>query len=123
MTFPLPRDQWPPLPVTEVLDRVVEVLGTRRRLVLEAPPGAGKTTLVPLAVAAASWCTGRVLVLEVDGAFHLEVSAYTSDMRRQRRLTTAQRLVLRCSATELRHEPEQVMADLIALGVPRTRAA
>ncbi len=66
---------------------------------------------------------GRVLVLEVDGAFHLEVSAYTSDMRRQRRLTTARRLVLRCSATELRHEPEQVMADLIALGVPRTRAA
>ncbi len=65
----------------------------------------------------------RVLVLEVDGAFHLEVAAYASDMRRQRRLTTPQRLVLRCSATELRHEPEQVMSDLIALGVPRTGAA
>lgn len=52
------------LPITEVLDDVVAALGTARRVVVEAPPGAGKTTLVPLAVAASPWCAGKVLVLE-----------------------------------------------------------
>jgi len=32
--------------------------------VLEAPPGAGKTTRVPLALLRAPWCQGRVLMLE-----------------------------------------------------------
>ena len=31
---------------------------------------------------------GHVLVLEVDGGFHMEFGQYTSDMRRQRRITT-----------------------------------
>ncbi len=62
---------------------------------------------------------GRTLALEVDGAFHLEVTHYTADLRRQRRLTTTQRIVIRCSAVELRDDPASVMEDLIALGVPR----
>jgi hypothetical protein len=65
---------------------------------------------------------GVVLVLEVDGAFHLEVRQYSDDMKRQRRLTARDRMIVRCSATELRDEPGEVMADLIALGVPRTNA-
>ena len=39
-------------------------LAANPRLVLEAPPGAGKTTQVPLALLTAEWCTGRVLMLE-----------------------------------------------------------
>jgi hypothetical protein len=35
---------------------------------------------------------GRVLVLEVDGGFHMEFGQYTSDMRRQRRITTPHRM-------------------------------
>ena len=65
---------------------------------------------------------GRVLVLEVDGAFHLDVRQYDADMRRQRRLTSATRTVVRCSAFEIRHEPGSVMEDLIALGAPRSCA-
>jgi len=64
---------------------------------------------------------GRTLVLEVDGGFHLEVMQYGADMKRQRRLTTTQRIVVRCSAYEIRHEPESVIEDLIALGVPSSR--
>lgn len=65
---------------------------------------------------------GTVLVLEVDGAFHTEVRQYSADMKRQRRLTTRDRMIVRCSAIELRDEPGEVMADLIALGVPRATA-
>jgi len=65
---------------------------------------------------------GAVLVLEVDGAFHTEVRQYSADMKRQRRLTTRDRMIVRCSAIELRDEPGEVMADLIAIGVPRANA-
>lgn len=62
---------------------------------------------------------GRVLVLEVDGSFHDEAGQATLDRRRNRKLTTRQRIVVQCSAWEIRHEPWEVMEDLIALGVPR----
>lgn len=61
---------------------------------------------------------GRVVVLEVDGAFHDDVEQATLHRRRNRRLTTPDRLVVQCSAWEIRHEPWEVMADLLALGVP-----
>ncbi|KQY57182.1 hypothetical protein [Nocardioides sp. Root140] len=66
---------------------------------------------------------GRVVVLEVDGAFHLDVMQYSADMRRQRRITTPTRLIVRCAAVEIRDEPGKVMADLIALGVPLVKRA
>lgn len=66
---------------------------------------------------------GRVVVLEVDGAHHVEVMQYSDDMKRQRKLTTLQRIVVRCSAYEIRHDPASVMDDLLALGVPRARAS
>lgn len=61
---------------------------------------------------------GRELVLEVDGSFHDDVAQATLDRRRNRQLTTATRTVVQCSAWEIRHEPWEVMTDLIALGVP-----
>lgn len=61
---------------------------------------------------------GRTLVLEVDGAFHIEVRHYELDVRRQRRLTTPTRMVIRCTSQELRTEPWMLAADLRALGVP-----
>lgn len=61
---------------------------------------------------------GTTLVLEVDGSFHLDVLEAMSDHRRGRRLTTATRIVVRCSAFELRFEDSEVAADLIALGLP-----
>ncbi|MGW5745114.1 ATP-dependent helicase HrpB [Amycolatopsis sp. NPDC003861] len=52
----------PDLPVRSVLPDVVAALDARGAAVLVAPPGTGKTTLVPLALSAAS--EGRVVVAE-----------------------------------------------------------
>lgn len=54
-----------PLPIDDVLPRVVELLDRQRALVLEAPPGTGKTTRVPGALLEAPWLLDqRVLMLE-----------------------------------------------------------
>lgn len=62
---------------------------------------------------------GRVLVLEIDGAFHLDVEQYTEDVRRHRGLTTDRRIVIRCTAREVRYDQHPLVRDLLALGVPR----
>jgi hypothetical protein len=66
---------------------------------------------------------GRTLVLEVDGAFHDDDVNSSADRARNRKLTTLDRIVISCSAYELRHDPWTVTEDLIALGVPRLRRA
>ncbi|MBL0937545.1 MAG: ATP-dependent helicase HrpB [Gemmatimonadaceae bacterium] len=54
-----------PLPIDTVLPALTDALAVRQAAVLEAPPGAGKTTRVPLALLDASWLgTQRVLMLE-----------------------------------------------------------
>ncbi len=53
------------LPIEEALPRIRDALAAGNRLVLAAPPGAGKTTQVPLALFNEAWLAGRrVLVLE-----------------------------------------------------------
>ncbi len=53
------------LPIAAVLDELAEQLEHADEVVLQAPPGAGKTTVVPLALRDASWLAGRkILVLE-----------------------------------------------------------
>ncbi|RUU62361.1 DEAD/DEAH box helicase, partial [Mesorhizobium sp. M2C.T.Ca.TU.009.01.2.1] len=55
----------PELPVTAVLPALGEALARRNSAVLVAPPGAGKTTLVPLALLDAPWLgEGRIVLLE-----------------------------------------------------------
>jgi len=44
---------------------ILQALANHTRLVLEAPPGAGKTTQVPLALLDVNWCNGKkILMLE-----------------------------------------------------------
>jgi ATP-dependent helicase HrpB len=53
------------LPVVAALPALTRALESNNAAILEAPPGAGKTTLVPLHLLAAPWLAGRrVLVLE-----------------------------------------------------------
>ncbi len=54
-----------PLPVDEALPRLLAALAEQGGAVLEAPPGAGKSTRVPLMLLEAPWRQGRrILVLE-----------------------------------------------------------
>ena len=50
-------------PIGEVLPDILASLAAHPRLVLEAPPGAGKTTQVPLALLDAPWLEGRSIVV------------------------------------------------------------
>ncbi|OKO70091.1 ATP-dependent helicase HrpB [Bradyrhizobium sp. AS23.2] len=61
----MPRSFDTPLPIDAVLDDLSRTLETHNAAVLVAPPGAGKTTRVPLALLDAPWAAGRkIIVLE-----------------------------------------------------------
>ncbi len=53
----------PVFPITSLLPEIVSSLAAHPRLVLEAPPGAGKTTQVPLALRDAPWLGDRKIVM------------------------------------------------------------
>ena len=53
------------LPVTEILEELKLILKGHHEAILQAPPGAGKTTLVPLALAREPWLKHKkILMLE-----------------------------------------------------------
>lgn len=51
------------LPIEEVIDQIKTALRSNHELVLEAPPGAGKTTLVPLALRHEKWLADKKIVM------------------------------------------------------------
>jgi ATP-dependent helicase HrpB len=53
----------PLFPISPLLPQIQQHLAAQPRLVLEAPPGAGKTTQVPLALLDAPWLQGRKIIL------------------------------------------------------------
>jgi ATP-dependent helicase HrpB len=53
----------PAFPITPLLPQIVASLAAHPRLVLEAPPGAGKTTQVPLTLLDAPWLAGQKIVM------------------------------------------------------------
>ena len=61
----MPRTFDTPLPIDAVLDVLEQTLASHNAAVLVAPPGAGKTTRVPLALLDAPWAKGKkIIVLE-----------------------------------------------------------
>jgi len=51
------------LPIDAVLPALREALSQRHEAVLEAPPGAGKTTRVPLALLGEAWLAGQAILM------------------------------------------------------------
>src|SRR3954452_5042947 len=66
--------------------------------------------------------SGRVVVLEVDGGFHMEVEHWEGDITRERDLVATGVIVLRCTDRELIDEPARVIASLRAVGVGESSA-
>ena len=58
------RDPTPSLPIDDVLPTILAALARDGQAVLQAPPGAGKTTRVPLALLQSGRIKGRILMLE-----------------------------------------------------------
>ncbi len=53
------------LPIQEILPQIIRALDQESNLVIQAPPGAGKTTGVPLALLGQPWLgAGRIIMLE-----------------------------------------------------------
>src|SRR5687767_7624733 len=59
----LPRSFDTPLPIDAVLDELARTLTANNAAVLVAPPGAGKTTRVPLALLDAPWLNGKKIIM------------------------------------------------------------
>jgi ATP-dependent helicase HrpB len=51
------------LPIDDVLPQLRAALGSHRSVVLQAPPGAGKSTVVPLALLDEAWARGKRLIM------------------------------------------------------------
>jgi len=51
------------LPINEVLEELKTSLSVNNRLVLQAPPGAGKTTALPLALLDEPWLEGKKIIM------------------------------------------------------------
>src|SRR4030081_1881976 len=59
----LPRSFDTPLPIDAVLDELARTLAGHNAAVLVAPPGAGKTTRVPLALVDGRWVNARKIIV------------------------------------------------------------
>ena len=59
----MPRTFDTPLPIDAVLDELGRTLAASSTAVLVAPPGAGKTTRVPLALLDAPWLAGKKIIM------------------------------------------------------------
>ncbi|MCK4503892.1 MAG: DEAD/DEAH box helicase, partial [Desulfuromonadales bacterium] len=51
------------LPIHNILPKLQETLATQQTVILQAPPGSGKTTRIPLALLTAEWLQGRKIVM------------------------------------------------------------
>ncbi len=62
--------------------------------------------------------SGEHVVLEVDGSYHMDASQWEADMVRERSVVVGGKRAIRTSNYEVRHDPQPLVRDLRALGVP-----
>src|SRR5260221_12959758 len=73
------------LPVGDAVAALAAALAGARAAVLQAPPGAGKTTLVPLILLDAPWLAGRrILMLEPRRLATRAAARRTAEMLREK---------------------------------------
>jgi very-short-patch-repair endonuclease len=65
---------------------------------------------------------GRIVILEVDGGFHMDVEHWSDDIERERGLVATGAIVLRCTSSQLRDAGGQVARDLRRVGVGESSA-
>ena len=51
------------LPIHEVLDDLKSSLNTNQTLILQAPPGAGKSTVVPISLLGEAWLGDKIIIM------------------------------------------------------------
>ena len=74
----------PHLPVETILPELHLALASSRTVVLQAPPGSGKTTRVPLALLDAPWLAGRrILMLEPRRLAATNAARYMATLRQE----------------------------------------
>ena len=79
--MPPTADQFPIASILAELDRV---LATTNTVVLQAPPGSGKTTRVPLALLEAPWLAGRrIVMLEPRRLAATNAARYMASLRHE----------------------------------------
>ena len=66
--------------------------------------------------------SGRIVILEVDGGFHMESVHWEDDIVRERDLVATGAIVLRCTDRELVDKPQRVATSLRAVGVGQSSA-
>ena len=72
------------LPVEVILPELDRALESTRTVVLQAPPGSGKTTRVPLALLESSWLAGRrILMLEPRRLAATNAARYMAALRQE----------------------------------------
>ena len=80
MTKPFDARKFP-YPITDVIPAVREKLHTDNTLIISAPPGAGKSTVLPLALIDEDWLEGqRIIMLEPRRLAARSVPMRMSDM-------------------------------------------
>ncbi len=73
------------LPITSVLPRLQQLLAQSNRVILQAPPGAGKTTAIPPALLAESWLAERKIIMLEPRRLATRAAAYRIAQQLQER--------------------------------------
>jgi len=73
------------LPIHSILDELKTTLSNHPAVILQAPPGAGKTTLVPLTLLEENWLQGKtILMLEPRRLAAVNAARYMAELRREK---------------------------------------
>lgn len=51
------------LPIHDVLPQLTKTLAQNNRLILEAPPGAGKSTVIPISLLDQPWLEEKIIIM------------------------------------------------------------